>query len=359
MKKCIHNGELRQDVSDENIELIERLLDALPAAQVVPTPRIMQFDVSDGRPEDCWKYDIEIEVAPGVILPVLRGNLEDMDEDEPTDEEVVEQVMAGLAMIAPQLPHLTEMLHQGRMTCRRVIARWNDVGASARFVDVHLAPYEGWQGAEMPQLRIVLERLGDNFEPILDKFQTTDLSTIEQDLEYRRERLTTQLEARRVVMEEGADAVIDQLAINAMARFVQLDQDVRQLRTDTVFWLPDDACISITNGHVQLSTADDEARIQWLDDTVAVRRLFIPGIELIAAIGRPVSDIFEHEYLSSDMIVEEAECDQEDGQFTLHIRFSQPTRPCCLVSGRIWNRDDASDQSVRETATMPSVGTPS
>lgn len=67
----------------------------------------------------------------------------------------------------------------------------------------------------------------------------------------------------------------------------------------------------------------------------------MPESVLVAAIGKPVSQLFEHPYLTPDMIVEDASCSQEDGESTLWVRFRQRTHLFCSVSGRQWLIEDS------------------
>lgn len=155
------------------------------------------------------------------------------------------------------------------------------------------------------------------------------------------------------MMRNGASGTIDQLAINAMTSFGDPAGYVRLLRREPRFWLPDDTCIMSIRGHVGAGSGDPDAHVQFSRDSMSVRRTFVPENVLKAAVGRPVSELYEHEHLSPDMLVRDATCEYEEGEFTLVVSFSQNTHLFCFETGRIWGA--AQDAAIADTSGRPST----
>lgn len=356
MKECIADGEVIDDVSTDTLDLIEGLMEALDGLGINPPPALLNLSIAEDPDEDCSSFEIEVRIAPGIILPTHYGSTEFPD-DPIADEDVISAVVEGVRAMGLRVEELGDLLHEARIRTRIKLAEWHAAGTSVRFIDVHLAPYNYWNGSAVPELQIIVERLGDGLEPKIDRIDVCDPAELEAVLDGILPLYQGDHDARRRMMRNGASGMIDQLAVNVMTSFGDTAGYIRLLRRKPRFWLPDETCIMAIRGHVGAGTGDPQAHVQFSHDTISVRRTFMPKTLLNAAVGRPVSELYEHEFLSSDMLVQEANCEYEDGEFTLVVRFTQKTHLFCFETGRIWAvaEDPTSDDVAGRPVTSPAM----
>lgn len=340
MKKCIINGELQRELPTGALLTINALLDALSDAQIPSSPQLLSFDVEEEEDEEgYWSCDMDLEVAPGVILRV-EGIYQDGDHGLPSRKSVVADAMEGLDVVRQDLDRYAQILHDARLAARKVLARWHDAGSPARLIDVRLDTCNAWRGSSAPHLQVIIEGLDECLRPASEKINIRHPSMLVPILDVEQSAFRNILRKRRDMMAEGADGMVDQLAINAMARHGDVAAHLRLLGKHAIYWLADATCIAARNGRVTAGTGDPRGDVQWMENSVSVRRTFIPETTLMAAVGHPVQSLMEHPFLSPDMIIEHASCDDDEGEPVLSITFSQRTHWFCMSSGRFWDRDD-------------------
>lgn len=309
---------------------------------------------------DWNRFEIEIELTPGVILPTYQGSLEGLTngwEAKADDvDDMTRQVIEGLQACQPLLADLADTLHDLRMRARSVIAGWQREGLPAELVDVHLAPYDHWRGDTVPNAVVLFAGIGDRLERDVVAVHVETPDELEKLLAEQGQQLRARNDARIALTARGATGSIDQLALNAIARFGDIPSVLTRFSSEWRFWLPDDTAIIMRDGHVTAcSGGSDEDRIQWSSDGVTVASLFIAQAELDAAVGEPVSTLLEHDLLSSDMAVTEARSLTDHGQLIVSIKFAQPRRLFCAITGRIWGDADEHAPTVSELALPPTV----
>lgn len=340
MKNCIANSELRRDFPEGAVGLIEHLRSAFESCGISPSPKLTQLDISDDPDQDEWECELQVLISPGIILPTRCG-LRELGGEPLTNDQIVETVLEGILAIRSDLTTIGNLLHEARVGVRKVLAQMDGDGDHVRLIDVKLAPHDDWRASSTPVVEVVLEGLCDNLEPTAHTIPVASLSNLQAELQPYLTDFRILATKRRQMMEHGASGIIDQLAVNAFYSSGRIDVGVRRLRKETRFWLADETCIAIQKGHARAATGDPHADVQWMESEVSVRRTFMPESVLVAAIGKPVSQLFEHPYLTPDMIVEDASCSQEDGESTLWVRFRQRTHLFCSVSGRHWLIEDS------------------
>lgn len=340
MKKCIIDGELQRDLPTGALLTIEALLDALSDAQIPSPPQLLSFEVVEEDEEGRWSYDMDLEVAHGVVLRA-EGEYQDGDHGPATRASVVADAMEGLEVVRRDLERYAQILHEARLAARKVLARWHDAGTPTRLIDVRLDTYDRWRGSIIPHLQVIIEALDERLRPAIEKVNILHPSMLVPILDVEQEAVRNGLRKRRSMMAEGADGMVDQLVINAMAHHGDVAAHLRLLGKHAIYWLADATCIAARNGHVTAGTGDPNADVQWMENGVSVRRTSIPETQLMAAVGRPVQTLMEHPFLSPDMIIEHASCEDDDeGESMLSITFSQRTHWFCMSSGRFWDGDE-------------------
>lgn len=340
MKNCIDDFELRRNLPEGAIGLIEYLRSALESCGISPSPRLSLLNISDDPDQDEWECELEVLISPGIILPTRCGLFE-LGDEPLTNDQIVETVLEGILAIRSELTAIGALLHEARVGVRKVLVQMDGDGDHVRLIDVKLAPYDDWRGSSTPAVGVVLEGLCDNLEPTAHTIPVASLSNLQAELQHYLTDFWILAAKRRQMMEHGASGIIDQLAVNALYSSGRIDVGVRRLRRETRFWLADETCIAIREGHARAATGDPHADVQWMESEVSVRRTFMAESVLVAAIGKPLSQLFEHPYLTPDMIVEDASCSQEDGESTLWVRFRQRTHLFCSASGRQWLNENS------------------
>ena len=80
----------------------------------------------------------------------------------------------------------------------------------------------------------------------------------------------------------------------------------------------------------------------WQADAVSVSADVELRRDLATAVGRPVTELIEHPFLSPDMAVLKAEWSHNyKGDRWLEIKLAMPWRLFCSTTGRVWDADEA------------------
>ena len=301
-----------------------------------------------GRHDDDFdlnRFEIDIELAPGVILPTPHGTLDGLSEgweDKAEDVDgMTRDVIEGLQACQPLLRSISDTLHGLRMRARTVVAGWQREGLPADLVDVRLAPYDHWRGDTVPNTVLQFAGLGERLERHVVEVTIETPAELEDELGKFLPELRERHQARTAMSERGATGSIDQLALNAIARFGDVASVLTRFSSEWRFWLPDDTAIIMRDGHVTAGSGGGADRIEWSRSGVTIAPLFVPQKQLDAAIGQPVSMLLEHDFLTPDIIVRQARSITDNGQLIVSIDFTQPRRLFCAITGRVWGDVDA------------------
>lgn len=342
MKVYIDSEHADEDLPTDVLVAIVAIERTLLASRAFQPPQILRFAASDGD-DDCWRYEIEIELAPGLKLPVECGLLEcEPDDGRVGADEVASDVAEGVAACLPQMDRLGDILHDARLRARRTVGAWHRSGLQVRLIDVRLAPYDHWRGQDEPSLQVVLEGMDDRLEPRAETVSVERPEQLEHELEQVRANLAADLAAKAELMKMGASGTIDRLALNALASAGDVSDGLRRLAREWRFWLEDDTAIVTMGGHVRAGNGDPDARVQWTGNCMSVAGLVLTSAELSDAVGKPASSLFPHPFFSPDMTVIEARTAFDQGMPRLQIEFVNRKLAFCSVSGRAWEIEDIS-----------------
>lgn len=307
-------------------------------------PKLLRIGRRD-RDDDEYRYEAEVELAPGLILPMEHGLTEDMDTDwnDPSqdEEEVFACTMEGVEACLPHLEYLADRVHEARMRARTIVGAWRAQGLPARVVDVHLAPYDHWRGDREPLVRVLLETLDEHLEPFVDKLDDWVERDFEATLAAARETLAYRSKQRDALTAHGATGTINQLALNAIGCFGDVASTLRRFQNEWRFWLPDGTCILMSAGLVEAGNCGDMDLLIWHRNSVSVSTAVTLGRDSASAAGRPVTELIDHPFLSADMTVLKAEWSLDHtGERWLDVQLAMPWRHFCSTSGRVWNSDE-------------------
>ncbi len=266
-----------------------------------------------------------------------------LDADFTTGMEEGEAAKIFLGMVQetfssclPRLAELAESVHHARFMARRYFAEWQKTGSPARLIDVRLAPYDHWLG-EDPNIAIVLETLDDRLEPVEETALIGKMAGMERELLPDMEKLKHRHDLRAELGLLGANGAISRIALNAIEYFGDVEATLRRFANEWRFWLADDTALVMTNGKVRAGNGADNATVQWSSNSVTFFRTRTAEDQVKSIVGKPVTDLLQHEFLSADMIVLEASCTiEEDGFHATTLTLEVPELLFCSASGRVW-----------------------
>lgn len=313
-------------------------------------PRLLSIGAYVDDDDDIHQHEVVVELAPGVTLPVECGLVESVLEygDEPcTAEDIVEWTMEGVEACMPKIDVLSDALHDARRRARNVIGSWARDGIQSRLVDARLAPYDAWRGSADPAIRLLVESLNERLQPATAEIQLGCAPMLENALHEFRSELALQLAARAELASHGASGTIDQLALNAIAQHGDVAATLRRFDAEWRFWLPDATALIIRDGEVTAGNGDVNPVLHLGRGSVTISGVQVPETSLVAATGRPATDIVVHPFLSADMTVREASSSFVDGTPAVTLRLDVPRWFFCVATGRTW-RVDVGDGQMRE-----------
>jgi hypothetical protein len=304
-------------------------------------PKLLRMGRHD-RDDDLHRYEVEVELAPGLVLPMEYGLTEelDTDPDETSYDEagVLDWTLEGVEACIPNLEYLADEVHEARKSARATVVEWQKQGLPVRFVDVHLAPYDHWRGSFEPLTRVLLETLDRNLQPAVEKLDSQaepDAVSMFADAHHD---LRQRTEQRDALMRQGATGFINQLALNAISQVGDVAVTLRRFRSEWRFRLADDTRIRIEDGMVDAANYVEENRFSWDRDGFSVSAAVELKCDVVTAIGRPVTEFIEHRFLSRDMSVLKAEWSLDHtGERRLHVDLAMPLRLFCSTTGRVWD----------------------
>jgi hypothetical protein len=279
-----------------------------------------------------------IQLSPDVRMSVeLNADLTiDMEEGEATDI-FLGMVYDTFSGCLPRIDELAESSHRARIMARKIFASWQKAGVPTRLIDVQLADYDNWL-SEAPNIAIVFETLDGRLEPVEETAFIGKMAAMERHLTHEMEALKHRHDRRAALGLLGASGSISRIALNAIEHFGDVDATLRRFATEWRFWLPDDTALIMEDGSVTAGNGTGNALVQWFSDKVTFSRTELPQDRLMNGIGRPVTDLIDHEFLSSDMIVLDASrVVLKDGFPALSLTLDVPELLFCSASGRVWS----------------------
>jgi hypothetical protein len=344
----IANGKIRPDAPTSIVDIVDNFSAIVGLIGHPERFQILHLYHCSGE-DDIWEYEIEVELARGVVL-TTRCNALELSDQPAAPMQIASEVAVGAVALHDKIDEMAEILHAARIRTRRIFREWLNEGVHVRLIDIRLAPYDQWRGMEAPGIEVIVEALNDSLEPFTDWWSISASSSLEPELRMRHWHLKSLEIERSMMMHEGATGIIDQLALNAINNFGCVAAHLQRLRGEPRFWLPDGTCIALQRGRVVATSGEPHQDVLWSENSLSFRRTSMPESAMITAVGKPVDFIFEHPYVSPDMIIEAASCDFEDHEYTLSIQFSQQSHWFCSASGRIWKRDNPKNNRPRVEA---------
>lgn len=327
------------------------------------SPDLLHVGIHDGE-DDCSLYEVLLKLAPGLEIATKYGLPEDLEPDM-TDEEldaveveaqdnVVNWVEETIQACIPRLDRLADIVHEARLEARRLLAEWNRRGEQVRLVDVRLAPFDHWRGEDEPALVILLEAVGARLTPEIIEVQLETPDKMDAELLDLRMAIAARCLRGAEMMAKGANGTISRLALNAIDSYGDRYATIRRFAAEWRFWLPDDTALMVENGNVDAYSGCANDPIEWHPNRIRVDANLVDEKRLKSAIGRPVTELLDHEFLSGDMIVTGVSSERDEERTRMNIWLDMPRLLFCSISGRTWS--DESTPAVSAVSDLADDG---
>ncbi|MEN3340541.1 MAG: hypothetical protein V7647_4217 [Acidobacteriota bacterium] len=303
-------------------------------------PRVTSVSEAD-HDDDFNSFEVLVELAPGISLFVQDGDPygrdDDGDDAEDDAKRVVTEVEESLAACMPRMQLVSETLQSVRHRARQLLSAWQKDGIAVRLLDVHLAQLSYWRSREEPAVVVLLEALDDRLLPQTMPIQLESIDDLEMELRNLRDRVTARHGRRIELTAQGASGRISQLALNAIGHFGDVATTIRRFADEPRFWLPDGTVVIMQDGHVEADPGVGDATIECSGDWITARSLFVPAALLARSVGRPVTQLLDHPFLSDEMIVQETASGlSNEGGPSVRVKVHMPQLLFCSTSGTVW-----------------------
>lgn len=329
---------------EDMMQILERVHSAsfFEEQTTVRVVRLGRADGFEGDLDTCL-YEATLELAPGVEVVIRDGSGDNRDPDaiDPgavtaAQDSLLAGVERALFMAMPQIGSLGEAVHDARLMGRRILASMAGGSAKASLNAVRLTSPDHWSTNNGPEFIFHLDTIGTNLTaevrevrvPSIDELHET-LSKESADLERRHVR-------RRDLMALGATGTIDQIALNAIDHFGGREETIRRFGSEWRFWLRDGTALMIDDGCISSANGLPDQPVDWAGDWLSVENEQLK-MDPYRAIGRPVTEVVDHPFLSSDIIVTAANPAVRDHKGGAILTLHLPRKLFCFASGRVWD----------------------
>ena len=335
-----HREQGRSNACVHTLAILDEIEKELPAFNH-PRPFVTSIRVGAGIP-DLYDFEVELELAPGATLAVRYGFADDEYRDGgPLDDE--EGAVASLVLESLKecqafgAGKLADLLHDLRVRTRRIVAGWSAEGTHVSLLDIRLVRTQYWRSADDLTVEVRLRCLGNRLEPTIEGLEVAHPDLLDAELASWRPHMDVRYAAQAALARQGADGVVDQLVLNALALHGDVAEALRTLGSGRLDWLTRELTVFVNDGHVRCHGRDTSLiDVKWNRNSITIFGKKAPASILDTLVGQPVRKIIEHPVLSDDMIILQATSCLEHGVTSVCAEFEQPLRLFCSASGRVW-----------------------
>lgn len=262
--------------------------------------------------------------------------------------------MEGVSACLAHGSYLSDLVHDTRVKARKIVARWAEHGTPSRLIDVQLAPYDYWRGSREPVLHVIVKGLSNLFEPMEKRVMLESARDLEKEMEANLPELKAAFTNRTALAAHGASGTVTRLALNAMSIHgsVSVGTLLMVLATRDRLELADGTVVAVRHGHVGAGTGD-ASYPDWWDEHFNVKSIDLSPDEERRAIGRPLSELIERDFLSDDILATAIEQGRDDDGSFVTIHFTNPTLLFCSTTGRVWSDPDDLPLAIPQDNVVP------
>ncbi|MGY4395368.1 hypothetical protein ACVWZA_000529 [Sphingomonas sp. UYAg733] len=294
---------------------------------------------------DMYDFEVVVELAPGAELAVRYGSVDEEDQEgDPEDREggavaflVVRTVKEFLAMGADLV---ADALHGSRMRARKVLAGWSAKGTHVVLRDIRLIRDEYPPSVGDLPIEMALLGLDHRLRPAVMWEEIKHPDKLDETLASLRPAMDRRYAMHRALSRQGADGLVDQLVVNAIATHMDVGAALRQIASGVWPDLPGSLTVFDERGVIRCHGSDPQrSEFGWNRDTVTISGMTLPATVLTAKCGRPLTELVTHAVLSDDMTILDASSHSDEFGHCVKVAFDQPRLAFCGKSGRVWQLD--------------------
>jgi len=301
-------------------------------------PRILSIDSFD---DDHYQFVVEITLPGGIIMeidsrtssgytPVAETLAEAWDEAT----ELVSAHIGNCAEIG--FEKLNDEFVCARSGINKLFEQWsNDGDAHIDLVDLRISAEPFWENVFHTSVQITICCLSEALLPEKMHVQACCPEEAVAEVMEFHEEIKTRTEAKARLENHGADGFIDLTALNSLLA----GGSVKARSEDYLPRLcePDlHRDFEVKCGRLYLEATDSsDARVNWYAGYIDIFNLEIPSTMYDSLPGTPITDLIEHPFLTSEIIIKDLQKFWY-GEDCLRITFEQPSFYYSRKTGRFW-----------------------
>lgn len=303
-------------------------------------PRI--FSITSQGHYGQYDCNVEIELWGGVLVDIeFAANHEDIPEVE-TLEGASEQASMLVVDIIRSINTLgfdkvASELNSARAALQKLFAQWSEANECHVYLgDVRLKFEEYWRHTlETPAL-MTIECLSDTLMPGKIDVEAYHPDELVSEVSKLHDNLKTITRTKIILQKNAADGIIDLVALNAMIWMEHGGENTQDYLAMLRKPFSDER-FDVFRGCITYDTFEkDKLKLEWQGDVLRVHGVIIPESARRSAVGKPITDIISHPYLTDEInILKVSQYSNPNGGF-LEIHFEQPKFFYCQFSGRFW-----------------------
>lgn len=225
-----------------------------------------------------------------------------------------------------------------RQNMRAKFQEWSDkYGVEIHLLGSHLkwTEFQRYTG-NTPHLFLV-SALGNSLLPERLQFHVANSNPTDPELKGVLDDLLRTKQKLRSLRQRGADGTIDLMAIKALENDGCVETRLRNwMNREALGMKQIDSYIREFGRHVEIDKMQHgQPEIRFHGSQIRISGLHLPNTALEAAIGKSITRIVQHPYLTSDMIVLSARNHDHPEQH-VELEVKQPTYFFCSLSGQVW-----------------------
>lgn len=292
---------------------------------------------------DQHDFEVEVEILPGVMIATRYQSVDEEGRD-PDDLENEGGAVAWLAVVTAKEflemgPDFADFVHGLRVRIRQAFASWSNEGIDVTFGDLRFVRTEFWHWEKELLFEVRFRGLDMRLRPRVHVLVVRHPEELDAELEHCRPVQGELFAARTAYARQGADGSVDQLTLNAIARYGEVGPALRRTAWLGRLWLAEHLELEMQQGRIVSSRRHAADRLGWNGNLLTISGECVPESLLVALRGRPVTALVEQPLLSGDMVIIDACSGTGRSTRGVSVTIEQPVWLFCSSSGRVWLPD--------------------
>lgn len=301
-------------------------------------PKILSITSSKYEIKSSWVIEIQL---PGGVIVDIDSHVEDSYNAGPIDLASASDDAADLVLgIAENcetrgFEKLTDEINDAKLALTTLFRQWsNNTDSHIHIVDLRIKTSEFLRDTLQTPIFLTISCLNDYLIPDEMNIEVWHPHNAVAEVIKFHAEIKTRLQAKARLKTQGADGFIDLIAMNSL-----LLGDHAMARPENYLGILQEpnlhADYKIKSGRLYLEATDMRYdRINWHDGYINLYDLHIPSTMCDNLPGKPITDLIEHPFLTSEVIIKGIE--RFYGGKYYKIAFEQPYFCYCRKTGYFW-----------------------